>query len=142
MRRLKPLKYICFIVINFVAFLSAFQEQHLLSAVQSGILQRINRVLIWLKQLNNCKSTGNRGKGGPKGTKKIGVTDRQGQIREESKGGTTAISKTVLEAIHQRSSANQNVLHICCRNPTYTEKGENVDAISKGKTYLQSLQMS
>lgn len=106
----------------------AFQEQHLLKAVQSGLLTRIKQVLNWLKYLNSRKGTGKSAKGGSKGPKKIGLTDKRGQIRQETMGDDSVISRDVLRILHQRSSSNQNVLHVCCSNPTYTEKEANFDS--------------
>ena len=112
------------------SFLAAFQEQRLLQAVQSGTLQRIKQALNWLKLLNSSKDIGKGGKGIAKGSKKIGIADSHGQIQEEAIGDTVVISNRVLQILHQRSSSNQNVLHICCNNPTYTEKGGQLDTTS------------
>lgn len=127
--------------------MAAFQEQRLLQAVQSGTLQRIKDALNWLKQLNSSKDIGKGGKGIVKGSKKIGIADSQGQIQEEAVGeaAVTCFSKRVLQILHQHSSSNQNVLHICCNNPTYAEKDGQPDTASllqdcwkgrEGMTYI------
>ena len=113
-----------------IFFLAAFQEQRLLQAVQSGTLQRIKEALNWLKQLNSSKDIGKGGKGIVKGSKKIGIANSQGQIQEEAAGDAAVISKRVLQILHQHSCSNQNVLHICCNNPTYAEKGGQPDTAS------------
>ena len=109
-----------------IPFLPAFQEQPLLQAVQSGIVQKIKGALNWLKQLNNSKDIGKGRKRVMKGSKKMGVTDSHGQISEEPTGHVTVISKRVLQLLHQQSTSNQNVLHICCSNPTYVEEPNGI----------------
>ena len=99
----------------------AFQEQKLLQAVQSGIVQRIKQALQWLKQLNSSKDMGRGSKGRPKGTKKMAITGSHGQQETRPSGDAAVISKRVLQILHQRSSSNQNVVHICCSNPSYAE---------------------
>ena len=110
-------------------FSSAFQEQHLLQAVQSGIVQKIKEALNWLKQQNNSKDIGKGNKSIIKGSKKMGVTDSHGQICEEPTGHVTVISKRVLQLLHQQSTSNQNVLHICCRNPTFVEEPNGIQSV-------------
>lgn len=110
-------------------FSPAFQEQHLLQAVQSGIVQRIKEALNWLKQLNNSKDIGKGSKNIMKGSKKMGITDSHGQIREEPTGHVAVISKRVLQLLHQHSTSNQNVLHICCSNPTFVEEPNEVQNV-------------
>ena len=109
-----------------ICFPPAFQEQHLLQAVQSGIVQKIKGALNWLKQLNNSKDIGKGSKSVMKGSKKMGVTDSHGQICEEPTGNVTAISKRVTQLLHQQSTSNQNVLHICCSNPTFAEEPSGI----------------
>lgn len=105
--------------------------------MQSGILQRIKQSLNWLKQLNGRKDFSKGGKGTVKGYKKIGIADQHGQIQEKTVEEVGVVSKTVLKIVRQCSSSNRNVLHVCCSNPTYTEKDGQVDALSslqdKGK---------
>jgi len=117
---------------SILPFSSAFQEQHLLQAVQSGIVQKIKEALNWLKQLNNSKDIGKGNKSIIKGSKKIGVTDSHGQICEEPTGHVTVISKRVLQLLHQQSTSNQNVLHICCRNPTFVEEPDGIQSALQG----------
>lgn len=90
--------------------------------MQSGIVQKIKGSLNWLKQLNNSKDFGKGSKSVMKGSKKMGVTDSHGQICEEPTGHVTVISKRVIQLLHQQSTSNQNVLHICCSNPTFVEE--------------------
>jgi len=112
----------------------AFQEQPLLQAVQSGIVQRIKQTLDWLKQLNVSKDIGKGSKSIVKGSKRIGITDSHGQIQGETTGSPTVISRRVLQILHQCSSSNQNMLHICCSNPTYVENAANLlEDYLKGK---------
>ena len=118
-----------FFTILHVPFSPAFQEKRLLQAVQSGILQRIEEVLNWLKHLNNSKDIGKGNKSIMKGSKKLVVTDNHGQIHEELTGHVTVISKRVLQILHQRSTSNQNVLHICCSNPTFVKEKDKVQNI-------------
>ena len=113
-------------------FSSAFQEQHLLQAVQSGIVQKIKEALNWLKQLNSSKDIGKGNKSIIKGSKKKGVTDSHGHICEEPTGHVTVISKRVLQLLHQQSTSNQNVLHICCRNPTFVEEPNGIQSVLQG----------
>lgn len=113
-------------------FSSAFQEQHLLQAVQSGIVQKIKEALNWLKQLNNSKDIGKGNKSIIKGSKKMAVTDSHGQICGEPTGHGTVISKRVLQLLHQQSTSNQNVLHICCRNPTFVEEPNGIQSALQG----------
>ena len=101
-----------------------------MQAVQSGTLQKIKEALNSLKQLNSSKDIGKGGKGIIKSSKKIGIANSQGKIQEEAAGDTAVISKRVLQILHQHSSSNQNVLHICCNNPTYAEKGGQPDTAS------------
>lgn len=90
--------------------------------MQSGIVQKIKGSLNWLKQLNNSKDFGKGSKSVMKGSKKMGVTDSHGQICEEPTGHVTVISKRVTQLLHQQSTSNQNVLHICCSNPSFVEE--------------------
>jgi len=116
-------------------FSPAFQEQPLLQAVQSGIVQKIKGALNWLKQLNNSKDIGKGNKSVTKGSKKMGVTDIRGQIYEEPTGHVAVISKRVVQLLHQQSTSNQNVLHICCSNPTFVEEPNGIQNVvqSQGK---------
>lgn len=97
--------------------------------MQSGIVQRIEEALNWLKHLNNSKDIGKGNKSIMKGSKKLGVTDNYGQIHEEPTGQVTVISKRVLQILHQHSTSNQNVLHICCSNPTFVEEKDKVQNV-------------
>ena len=97
-----------------------------MQAVQSGIVQKIKGALNWLKQLNNSKDIGKGSKSVIKGSKKMGVTDSHGQICEEPTGHPTVISKRVTQLLHQQSTCNQNVLHICCSNPTFAEEPNGI----------------
>ena len=100
--------------------------------MQSGIVQKIKEALNWLKQLNNSKDIGKGNKSNIKGSKKMGVTDSHGQICEEPTGHVTVISKRVLQLLHQQSTSNQNVLHICCRNPTFVEEPNGIQSGLQG----------
>ena len=131
-------------VVNVLTLLSlfcspAFQEQRLLQAVQSGIVQRIKQALQWLKQLNSSKDMGKGSKGRPKGTKKMAITGSHGQIQQETRpsGDGAVISKRVLQILHQRFSSNQNVVHICCSNPSYAEDQQaDVMSLLQGSSKL------
>ena len=57
----------------------------------------------------------------------MGIAGSLGQIQQEMTGDVVVISKRVLQILQQRSSSNQNVLHICCSNPCYVEKDQQVD---------------
>lgn len=116
----------CFTILP---LLPAFQEQHLLQAVQSGVLQKIEEALNWLKQLNNSKDNGKGSKSVMKGSKKLGITDSLGHIHEELTGHISVISKRVLQLLHQHSTSNQNVLHICCSNPTFVEERDAIQNV-------------
>ena len=120
------MRHLAYFLSAFLLFSPAFQEQHLLQAVQSGIVQKIKEALNWLKQLNNSKDIGKGSKSVTKGSKKMGVTDSHGQIYEEPTGHVTVISKRVTQLLHQQSTSNQNVLHICCSNPTFVEEPSGI----------------
>ena len=67
----------------------------------------------------------------------MGIAGSHGQIQEEATGNDTVISKRVLQILHQHSTSNQNVLHICCSNPTYVEKDEQVVITSLLQDYCK-----
>ena len=112
----------------------AFQEQHILQAVQSGVVQRIKEALNFLKRLNNSKDIGKGCKSIMKGSKKVGIADDYGQIHKEPAGKTSTISKRVLQLLHQHSTSNQNVLHICCNNPTFVEEQGGIQSVLQGSS--------
>ena len=100
--------------------------------MQSGIVQKIKGALNWLKQLNNSKDIGKGSKSVVKGSKKMGVTDSHGQICEEPTGHVTVTGKRVLQLLHQKSTSNQNVLHICCSNPTFVKEPNGIQNVVQG----------
>ncbi|XP_022781948.1 uncharacterized protein LOC111322968 [Stylophora pistillata] len=113
-----------------IAFI-AFQEQHLIQAVQSGVVERIQEALNFLKQLNNSKDIGKVNKSMVKGSKKVAIADTNGQVHGEPAGQTIVINKRVLQLLHQHTTSNQNLLHICCSNPTFTENRDWFNNILK-----------
>ena len=102
--------------------------------MQSGVVDRIQEALDFLKQLNSSKDIGKGNKSVVKGSKKVVITDAHGEVHGEPVGQTVVVSKRVLQLLHQHSTSNQNVLHICCSNPTFVEDRDGIQSVIKNSS--------